>query len=70
MCSKAFLSAKRVAATILICFLAQNFCESFRNLSDKDGGLALAASYSPLVELVLVSLFCFVGATGATTVLS
>jgi hypothetical protein len=69
MSSKAFFSAKCVAATILICFLAQKFRESFRNRSDQMGVWLLLPALSPLVELVLVSLSCFVGVAGATTVL-
>jgi hypothetical protein len=58
-----------VIFSILICFLAENFFKSFRNCSDQMGVWLLLPARFPLVELVLVSLSCFVGVAGATTVL-
>jgi hypothetical protein len=59
------LSAKQVAATILVDSSLQNFCKSFRNHFDQMGVWLLLPALSLLVELVLVALSCLVGVTGA-----
>jgi hypothetical protein len=68
----AFLSQTCCSHHFDLIFGSKNFafCKSFRNRSDQMGFWLLLPALSPLVELDLVSFSCFVGAAGATTVLS